>query len=368
MKITAVQAIPVLGPRKQVYAKPYHTALGVNFQSEHAIVFIETDEGITGIGEISSVFSRRGILLAQDVQHVLAHVLLGADPFQITHLLKEMEHVLANATLAIAGLEMALYDIIGKALHTPVYNLIGGKVRDTIPLSFSLPFGEAEEMAEKAQEYVQAGFRTLKIKVGREPEVDLKAVKAVREAVGENVILRVDANMAWKTAKEAIRMIQAMEPYQLEMVEQPIHPKDLTGLAFIRKQVGVPIMVDESVWTPEEAMAVIKQEAADIVNVYVSEAGGLSNARHIFAMCEAAHIPCIIGSMPEFGIGTAACAHLGVAMPNLGYASDVCGFLYHAEDLIQETFRLENGYIWPPEGPGLGISVNPEVLERWRIK
>ncbi len=115
-------------------------------------------------------------------------------------------------------------------------------------------------------------------------------------------------------------------------------------------------------------MAVIKQEAADIVNVYVSEAGGLSNARHIFAMCEAAHIPCIIGSMPEFGIGTAACAHLGVAMPNLRYASDVCGFLYHAEDLIQETFRLENGHIWPPEGPGLGISVNPEVLERWRIK
>jgi len=112
-------------------------------------------------------------------------------------------------------------------------------------------------------------------------------------------------------------------------------------------------------------MQVIRRQAADIANVYVTEAGGLLNASRIFAMCEAANMPCMIGSMPEFGIGTAAQIHLGVAMTNLGPDSDACGVLYHQEDLLKTPLRIENGFSYPPEGPGLGVEIDMAVLEKW---
>ena len=125
-------------------------------------------------------------------------------------------------------------------------------------------------------------------------------------------------------------------------------------------------MADESIRGPRSAMDTIRAGAADIANVYVTEAGGLLNARRIFAMCEAANMPCMIGSMPEFGIGTAAQIHLGVAMTNLGPDSDTCGVLYHAEDLLKTPLKIENGYSYPPEGPGLGVEIDMSILERWR--
>jgi L-alanine-DL-glutamate epimerase-like enolase superfamily enzyme len=368
MKITAVRSLVVLGPRRAVYGKVYQSALGASAVSEHGLVFVETDDGITGLGEISSVFKRRGKLLCREVEQLLGPALVGEDPFRIASLVQKMDRVLDGSEVAKAGLEMALFDIVGKALQTPVYTLLGGQVRDRVPLSFSIPFGEPAEMARFATELVAQGYRTVKIKVGMEARRDLEAVRQVREAVGSEVNLRVDANMAWRTPKEAIGMIRAMEPYRLQLVEQPLHPRDLDGLAFVRQHVSVPIMADESVWGPRDAMDVIRKGAADIVNVYVSESGGLLNASRTFAMCEAAGIPCMIGSMPEFGLGTAACIHLGVAMTNLGLDSDTCGVLYHAEDLLTEPLRIEAAFAYPPTGPGLGVELNMEVVERWRLK
>lgn len=366
MKITAVRSMLVIGPRRSVYGKVYQSALGASAHSEHGLVFIETNEGITGIGEISSVFKRRGRLLCREVELLLGPALVGEDPFRIARLLQKMERVLDGSQVAKAGIEMALYDIVGKALNTPVYNLLGGMVRDRIPLSFSIPFGDPADMARFATELVQQGYGTVKVKVGLDPRRDLETLRRVREAIGPDTHMRVDANMAWRTPKEAIGMIAAMEEYRPQLMEQPLHPRDLDGMAFIRQHVRVPIMADESVWTPQDAMEVIKRGAADIVNVYVSESGGLFNASRTFSICEAAGIPCMIGSMPEFGLGTAACIHLGVAMTNLGLDSDACGVLYHAEDLLAEPLRIEGGFAYPPAGPGLGVELNMEIVNRWR--
>jgi len=368
MKITAVRSMVVMGPRRSVYGKAYQTALGTSTQSEHGLVFIDTDEDITGVGEISSVFKRRGRLLCREVDLLLGPALLGEDPFQIAHLLQKMEKVLDGSQVAKAALEMALYDICGKKLNTPVFNLLGGRVRDRIPLSFSIPFGAPADMARFAKELVGQGYKTVKVKVGMDAQRDLDTVRSVREAIGSNIELRVDANMAWRTPREAIARITAMEPYRLQLVEQPLQPRDLDGLAFVRAHVGVPIMADESVWTPQDAMEVIRRGAADIVNVYVSESGGLFNASRTFAMCEAAGVPCMIGSMPEFGLGTAACIHLGVAMTNLALDSDTCGVLYHAEDLLAEPLHIEAGFAYPPTGPGLGVTLNMDVVNRWRVQ
>jgi muconate cycloisomerase len=365
LRITAVRTVVVWGPRRPAYGAATRTALGLAAVSEHAVVFVDTDAGVTGLGEISSVFKRRGRLLARDVEAALAPAVLGEDPRRIAYLVQKMDRALDGVEEAKAGIEMALWDILGKTLGAPVYALLGGRVRDRIPLSYSVPFGDPKAMAEFARERVGEGHRTVKVKVGNDPAQDVEAVARVREAIGPEVRLRVDANMAWPTAKEAIRLIRAMERWDLELVEQPLPPRELDAMAEVRRAIGVPLMADESIRTPRDAMEVIRRGAADIANVYVTEAGGLLGASRIFTLCDAAGMPCIIGSMPEFGIGTAAQIHLGVAMPNLGPDSDTCGVLYHAEDLLARPLRIEGGYAYPPEGPGLGVEIDPEVLERW---
>jgi len=222
-------------------------------------------------------------------------------------------------------------------------------------------------MAELACERVKWGHRTIKVKVGSEDSArDIAAVKLIRKAIGPGVKLRVDGNMGWQTPKQAIQIIRAMEEHNLELVEQPLPAYDLDGMAEVRRSIAVPLMADESIRNPRSAMQVIQREAADIANVYVTEAGGLLNASRIIAMCEAAGMPCMIGSMPEFGIGTAAQIHLGVAMTNLGPDSDTCGVLYHEEDLLKSPLRIENGFSYPPEGPGLGVEIDMTILESWR--
>ena len=153
-----------------------------------------------------------------------------------------------------------------------------------------------------------------------------------------------------------MRSIEAIADFDLELVEQPLAADDLEGLRFVRERVSLPIMADESVWTPADALNCVRHQAVDVFNVYVSEAGGLGAAARIFAIAEAARLPCIIGSMPELGIGTAAQAHLAFAMPNLGYASDVNGCVYHSGDVIREKLPIADGYILPPAGPGLGVT------------
>jgi L-alanine-DL-glutamate epimerase-like enolase superfamily enzyme len=344
------------------------SSLGRNLASENAVVEIETDEGITGVGEICSIWDRKGRGDAEDINDLLAEALTGRDPFKIADIHGTMDSLLHRSYPAKAGVDMALYDIVGKSLNTPVYNLLGGMVRDRVLLSHSLSMGEPEEIGDYAANLVKQGYKTIKAKIGMDAKSDEATVAAVRSKVGDDITIRVDANMGWKNPKEAVRNIKALEPYNLELVEQPLHYSDLEGLHHIREHVDTPIMADESVWTPSDAMACIKAAAVDIFNVYVSEAGGIFPASKIFAIAEAARIPCIIGSMPELGIGTSAQAHLAFAMKNLGYGSDVNGFVYHSDDVINEKFTIEDGHLLPPPGPGLGVTLNRDKIEEYRIK
>ena len=227
-------------------------------------------------------------------------------------------------------------------------------------------FGNSEEMADLAGELAGQGFSTVKVKVGQGLEEDEDALRAIRAAVGETLTIRVDANMAWNTPEQALASLRRFEPYDIELAEQPLEGDDLDGMAFIRERIDIPIMADESVWSPPTAMRVLERKAADIVSVYVSEAGGLFRAAQIFSMCEAAKIPCAIGSMPETGVGTAAEVHLGVAMTNLGYASDCCGSLYFDEDFLEKPLPVKDGFAYPSSEAGLGVEVNAEIFERWR--
>ena len=364
MKITKVISTPIRVP----WAQLFMSSLGRTQYTENAVVEIHTDEGITGVGEACSIWDRMGRGQSEDINDLLAEALTGRDPFRIAEIESLMDSLLHRSFPAKAGVEMALWDIVGKAVSTPVYNLLGGLVRNRVLLSRSLSMGKPDQVAEQAAGLLEEGYKTLKIKIGMDAQADFATLEAVRKRLGAGFTLRVDANMGWPTPKEAIRQITALEPFDLELVEQPLHFSDLEGLRFVRAKVDTPIMADESVWTPSDALNCIKARAADVLNVYVAEAGGLGPATRIFAIAEAARLPCIIGSMPELGIGTAAQAHLAFAMRNIGYASDVNGFAYHSDDIINERLRIEDGYLYPPPGPGLGVSVNPDKIEKYRIR
>lgn len=367
MKITSIDAIPVEVPK----TRPFVSALGSFATARSGIVRVQTDEGIEGLGEIDLLWHGGGASLCPDIATRIGPALVGQNPMDIVHvhhLLTELLQFGYHTQTVRAALDMACYDITGKKLGVPLYVLLGGKARDRIELSMSIHMAPLAEMIHQAHQFIEQGFRTVKVKVGVDPEADITVVRELRRSLGDGLQIRIDANMGWRSRKEALEMIRRLSEFRILSVEQPLPPHDLDGLAYLRDHSDVPIMVDETVWTLEDAWRVIRAGAADIINVYVVESGGIAQALKIFHLAEAANIECAIGSMPEFGFGTAAQAHLGVAVPHLRHPSDVTGVLYQGDDLIISPLRIQDGFIYPPEAPGLGVHPDWEKIKYYQMQ
>lgn len=361
LRIRRISAVAVRVPR----IAPLRSALGLSSHGSFGIVEVETDGGITGLGEISMIWNGHGKALCPVVNDVLAPALIGHSAFDINRAHQIMDHAVQfsrAANPAKAAIDMALYDIVGKALGTPVCNLLGGRVREWAPLSMSIMIAPIDEMVAQARAAIERGFAGVKVKVGTDPAYDIESVSAIRRALGRQAVIRVDANMGWHSTREALTQLEALAPFNIHSVEQPLPADRVEDLAWLRQRSPMPIMVDESVWGPDDAARVIRAGAADIINVYVSEAGGLRNAARIFALAEHAGIACTIGCMPELGIGTAAEMHLAVAMPELLGPADVCGVLYNKESLITERLPIENGRAGAPDRPGLGVTLDRDRM------
>lgn len=366
MKIIGVEAIPVRVRR----AQSDRSAFGTREFTEAGIVRIDTDEGITGWGEICLVWWRMGSGLCRDVERILAPALLGEDPTAHALLNDRMKVLLPGRydAPARAGVEMAMLDICGKAADLPVYQLLGGAYRERIPVSYSLHMKDTQSMVADARSRVSDGFRTLKVKIGRDWPHDLDALGAIRSEVGPGIALRVDVNAAWRSPSQALHRINEIVRFDVELVEQPLPERDLVGLAELTQKSPIPIAADESMWNLEDAMTLSHMRAADVLNVYFSEAGGLRNARAIADVARTSGQSVWVGSMPELGLGTVANAHLAVSLPELEFASDVCGFLYHAEDILTVPLTLDDGEFVVPDGPGLGVDIDQSALARLRIE
>jgi L-Ala-D/L-Glu epimerase len=266
---------------------------------------------------------------------------------------------------------MALFDILGKSLNTPLYQLLGGAVRSLeLPLRFPImPVGPAES-ADVAGRVIAEGFQTIKLKVGHDPlDYDLERVKRVREVIGPNIRLTVDANGGW-SVNEAIRASLQLEQYNVAFVEQPVHRLDLDGLARVRSQTRLPIMADESVFTMQDALACIQKGAADILSVYPGKNGGILNTVAIVEMAEAAGVHCAIGSNLEWDIASSAMAHLAVALPNITverYAADLIGPVFHIEHALSAGCTIRGATLTVPQGPGLGVQLDRERLGTLRV-
>lgn len=324
---------------------------------DYVLLKVHTDKGLVGLGEGAPDPEVTGE--TQDsVLRVLrsaAPDLVGRDPFALEVILHWFEEEFFGHPSALAALDMALYDLQGKALGLPVHQLLGGLVRRSMDIYPVVPLMSPQEMADLAALFVRQGFDTLKLKVGTGPDEDEARVRDVRQAIGPQVRLRVDVNQGWHTARVAIQAIRRLTRYQVEWVEQPVDAQDLDALAEVTQAVKVPIMVDEGCLGPQDALAVVYKGAANLINIKLMKCGGLYRALQILAIAEAAGLPCIVGSMGESSIASAAGLHLLAARTNI-IAGEVIGPLFLEGD-IASGFETDGNHALVPTSPGLGVQL-----------
>ena len=325
---------------------------------------VHTADGTVGIGET--------ICLWEFVQPVLARTIiplaLGEDACDIEKLCKKIEgagyyHHIRALVAALGGFEMALWDIVGKQANMPLYKLWGGAYRNPIPMIAYLQAKDPQQIAEESAAAVAQGFETIKVKIGMSPESDLEIVKAAR-AAAPHAKLRADVNGAW-TIGTAKRMMRKLEQYDLEYVEQPLPLDDLAGHAYLRKLFSTPIALDESAYTMQDVLTIIRAEAADVILLDPHQSGGLHRCRKAAAIAEAADIPVTFHSGAELGISTAAFLHLAASIPNLMLAVDNQQPNL-TDDIVNTPHKIESGSIAVPNGAGLGVTIDPPKLATYR--
>ena len=367
MKITAIKTFPItLTVKPEFYIV---SSAGAHAVSRYVIVAIETDEGITGWGEATVVPLWSGETqggAAALMQDYFAPLLKGKNPCEVESLAQAMDAAALENHFTKAAIEMALFDLVGKARKKPVYELLGGTKNPLqIPIKFSIGLREPEDAANIALTKVKEGFTAIKLKVGPDPEKDLLRVRLVREAIGENIKLNVDTNGGWNV-EQAIREIRRYEEFDLAYVEQPTPRWDIDGLAKVRAATGAKIMADEGVFSIWQAEEVLRKRAADLISIYPGKNGGLLKAKKICDMAEEAGVGCHLGSNLEWDIGTAAMCHLALASKNVPvkeFPVDILGPLYYSVKPKQKPICFQRGHVFVPEGNGLGVEISEEEIK-----
>jgi L-alanine-DL-glutamate epimerase-like enolase superfamily enzyme len=301
------------------------------------------------------------------IDRVLAPAVLGCDPHDVEAIDHRMDSLCVHNQFAKAAIEMASWDLQGKVAGKPVYELLGGACRPlTIRSRFSLGAYEPERASHRAAELIAAGFTTIKVKVGGRPEDDIQRVRVVRETIGPEPDLVIDANGGWD-AETAIRCVRELESCRLSLVEQPTPPGDYAALARVRRVTGCKILADESCFDLVHAQELIRNGCCDAISLYPGKNGGIRKARQIAALAQQHGVPCSIGSNLEWDVATAAMAHFIVATPNMQverYPGDLLGPDYHEISIAKHPLTIRGPCTTLPALPGLGIEVDWMVVNR----
>jgi muconate cycloisomerase len=368
MQITDVRITPLFSKFKT----PYVWSMGRDLGQTTILVEVETEEGVVGYGETApTMVSPSSILtLLQTVKPIL----LGQSVTQIMDLLKQLftknfgyhtgSHVhprLGNMTFA--GVELALWDALGKSLHLPVHALLGGKIHDAIGFMGFVQGETTEEVTEHARQLAKDGFEVIYLKAGHTNEKDLANVEAVRNAIG-NKRLRIDPNEAWDLMEAQI-MINKLSRYDLEMVEQPVSAvSGVPALKALKQSCSVPIAADQSVFTPEEAHAMCASGAASLLTVGLHEAGGILGWRQIAAIAKVFDINVCVHGVWETGITTCASIHAAAGVPNMDDGNQIMWQLLQEDIVENPDLTPKNGKIQVISGHGFGFSLNEDAVAR----
>ena len=323
---------------------------------------VETDGGLVGWGEAvpdQNVTGETWEGTYQAIKNELAPLVLGQSPFSIDRIHAMFDRKIYGAPSAKAALDIALYDLMGKITGQPVYQLIGGKSHEELQVPQVISIKAPPEMARDAKGYVASGFRNIKIKVGTSAADDIARIKAVRQAIGEGVQLRVDANQGWSRI-EAMKVIRETVDCDVDWYEQPVKARDLKALKAIKEGSHANIMVDEGVHTIQDLVQVAEMGAADMLNIKLMKAGGIYPSLALANLAEACNMPCQVGSMVESAIATMAGAHLAMGR-SIIETNEMVGPLLFSRDVANVPYKGD--ILELSDAPGLGIEVDEEYIK-----
>jgi len=402
MRVTAVSVETL----ELAYEEPFVIASSALAAGPCDLVRVETDEGLVGYGEACPAYEFTGETLwtVDDViGEYLGPATVGRDPSRIEEIVRVWERELwtVGNQAARGALEMALWDLQGKALGRPVADLIGGLTRDALVEVIAWGWDDPETLGARTREMAAQGVTVFKVKVGDTPERDEARVagrrpaggrpprptvdaKPTREApptagrahpqgaAGRHARLTVDANQGWYDAATAVRAIRLLEPYDVELVEQPVRKDDLEAARRVRDRVDVPIALDESVAGPRDALAAVRAGAADIFVVKLMKSGGILNALKINAIAEAAGVGVMIGNMGESSLGLSAHFQVAAALANAVHCDadgpwQPGGLRRDIGRGLATELRHDTSVVLVPRGPGLGVEIDDDAVAAQRV-
>ena len=361
MKIDRITLNPLSIPLKQVFK----TARGEKTHANSVIITLHTDTGLVGWGEASSspyitgATQTSNMAIAQD----LAALIKGKDPLAIEARMQDINGFIAGGSSISAAFDMALYDLLGKAAGLPLYQLLGGERR---PLRTDCTIGikaSVGETAAEAETLLAQNFDAIKLKVGRPGLEDVAHVKALRDCVGPDLLIKVDANQGWDYPA-AVANIEAMAPFNLQYAEQPLPAWDYANHKRLREAVPLPLCADESLFDDKDALKLVSTGAVDYLNIKLNKSGGIHTALKINAIAEAAGCKCMIGCFSESRLSLSAAAHLAMAKPNIVFLDLDSAFSLETDPVVGGMVydQAEGGVIHLPDAPGLGAEIRPEIL------
>jgi L-Ala-D/L-Glu epimerase len=372
LRITEVETIPLRIPFRHVLTE----SVGRYEEITPVLVKLHTDGAVTGIGEVESypLYERDGVEPQAGVLSLLesgfAPLLVGADPFQVEGLWARMDEVVKGHLWVKAGIDIALYDLMGKALDVPAYDLLGGACRRRHPVEgvgFGISLDEPEAVAEIAARAVARGFVELELKAGDEdPRRDVERVRLTRRAIGPDPRIKIDVNRGYDV-RTAIRVITAMEEFGIDLVEQPIAAWDLDGLAMVRRAIRTPLVVDESVSSVHDLMAVIRHGAADGVHIKPTVKGGLTSARRLAALAEAAGLLIVPGTNVPTGVGMGAVHAFLAATRHVHRGIHGSPLDALADDVVRAPIPPDTTWVEIGDRPGLGFELDEAKVARYRV-
>ena len=353
MKITDVRIGKISVPLRV----PFKTALRTVNSVEDVIVEIHTDTGAVGYGEAPPTGAVTGDTTGAIIGALKDHIIktiAGRDVDEFEDLLQAVQKCVVKNTSAKAAVDMALWDLYGQLYKIPVYKMMGG-ARKSIVTDITISVNDPEEMARDAVNAIERGYDCLKVKVGANPALDVARLEAVRKAVGPDTCIRIDANQAW-SPKEAVRILNNMQEkgLDIEFVEQPVKAHDFEGMKYVTERSYVPVLADESVFSPEDAMKIMQMGAADLVNIKLMKCGGLYNALKIASAAEVYGGECMIACKLEAKVSVNAAVHLACAK-NIITKIDLDGPVLCSEDPVIGGAIFNEKEITVSDEPGLGI-------------
>ncbi|MGB9893329.1 MAG: mandelate racemase/muconate lactonizing enzyme family protein [Candidatus Saccharicenans sp.] len=342
---------------------PFRIAIGTVTATNGVLVKVITESGLYGLGEACPFLPITGETQESTIAATKAirEILQDKDPLNIEGLVEGIGNIVHSNPSAVAAYDMALYDLLGKIAGLPLYKLLGG-YRSSFETDLTTGLNTPEKMVASVRESLAKGYQHIKIKVGEDPDLDVKRVQAVREALGPEIKLRIDANQGW-SVPQAISALKRMEPFKVQFAEQPVRAADIYGLKKVREQSPIPIMADESLFLPADAIKLIKEEACDYFNIKLMKAGGILNSMKIAYVAAAADLQCMVGCMLETRLGLTAAAHFVASQKNIIFA-DLDGNSEHQLDPVVGGMKVEKGTISLPETPGLGCEIDSAFIKK----